>query len=96
MIQDVQNMPEVDVQAALAAGLVVWEKMGPEGDIKSTWDPNNAVDVEAKRREFEYLTKEKKYRAYRVQGENGERGEPMNTFEAAAGRVIFVPAMQGG
>lgn len=84
------------VQDALGKGLTVWEQMGPEGDVKSIWDHNNAVEVEAKRREFEYLTKEKKYKAYRVTGTNGERGEPMDTFEAAAGRVLFVPPMQGG
>lgn len=81
---------------AIAAGYVVWEQMGLEGDIKTIWDPNNAVEVEEKRREFERLTKEKKFKAYRVTGTNGEKGEPMDTFEAAAGRVLFVPPMQGG
>lgn len=84
------------VQDALRKGLTVWERMGEEGDVKSIWDPNKADEVEAKRREFEYLTKEKKYRAYRVTGADGAQGEPMDVFEAAAGRILFVPPMQGG
>jgi hypothetical protein len=91
-----QAMTEVDVQAALAQGLSVFEQMGLEGDIKSLWSPDNADEVEEARRQFERLTKEKKFRAYKVTGTNGERGEPMDRFEASQGRVIFVPALVGG
>ena len=96
MITEHTQDTEHQIRTALAEGKTVWERMGVEGDVKSIWDPNKADEVEAKRREFEYLTKEKKYRAYRVTGTNGDRGEPMDTFEAAAGRVLFVPPMQGG
>lgn len=86
---------EVDVQAALQQGLAVFEVMGAEGDIKTTWDPNNADEVEEQRRTFERLTKEKRMRAYHTSAD-GSRGEPMDGFRAATGRVIFVPQMVGG
>lgn len=91
-----QAMTEVQIEDALAKGLAVFEQMGLEGDVKTVWDPNSADEVEEARRQFERLTKEKKFRAYRVTGTNGERGEPMPSFEAAAGRIVFVPAMAGG
>lgn len=89
-------MTETQIKDALAKGLAVFEQMGLEGDVKTVWDPNNADEVEEARRQFERLTKEKKFRAYRVTGTSGEAGEPMTRFEAAAGRIIFVPAMAGG
>lgn len=89
------SMSEVDVAAALAKGLAVYEVMGAEGDIKTTWDPNNADEVEEQRRMFERLTKDKKMRAYDVT-DDGKPGEPMDTFRAASGRVIFRPQMRGG
>ena len=89
-------MTETQLTEALQSGKAVFECMGVEGDVKTVWDPNNADEVEEARRQFERLTKDKKFRAYRVTGKNGETGEPMPSFEAAAGRVIFVPPMAGG
>ena len=88
-------MSEVDVAAALANGLGVFEVMGASGDIKTVWDPNRAEEVEETRRQFERLTKDKGMRAYNVT-DDGKPGEPMNEFRAAAGRVIFVPQFVGG
>lgn len=84
-----------EVKAALAAGRAVWEIMDITGDLKHTWDPRSATDVEHMRRMFEDLTKTRKYRAYNVTDEH-KPGEPMETFDASAGRVIFRPQMQGG
>jgi hypothetical protein len=89
-------MTEQQLTEALQNGKAVFETMGVEGDVKTVWDPNNADEVEEARRQFERLTKEKRFRAYRVTGKTGESGEAMPTFEAAAGRVIFVPPMAGG
>lgn len=89
------QLTETQIQDAVLAGKMVFEKMGPEGDVKSMWDPAIAFEVEEARRQFERLTKEQKYKAYAVK-KDGEAGEPMPTFQAAAGRVIFVPALQGG
>jgi hypothetical protein len=84
------------VNEAVAAGKLVFEEMGVTGDIKSMWDPTVAFEVEEASRQFDRLVKEKKYRAYRVTGADGAQGEPMATFDASAGRIIFVPPMQGG
>lgn len=72
------------------------EFMGPEGDTKKIWDPNNEDEVEDARRTFDYLVKEKKYRAYHVTGKDGDKGEPMDEFDPECGRMILIPAMQGG
>lgn len=89
-------MSEAEIQEALAKGLCVFERMGPEGDVKTVWNPSNADEVQEARQQFERLTKEKKFKAYKVLGTSGERGEPMREFDAQAGRIIFVPAMAGG
>lgn len=69
--------------------------MGEAGDTKHMWDKNNEVEVEAARTLYKSLTK-KGYRAFRVQGKDGDRGEQMTDFDASAERVIMVPPMQGG
>lgn len=89
------QMTNDQIRDAVQSGKLVFETMGLEGDVKNMWDPAVAVEIAEARAQFERLTKEQKYRAYRVEA-NGDRGEPMPTFEAGAGRVIFVPAMAGG
>jgi hypothetical protein len=86
---------EEEIRTAIACGLVVWEVMDVSGDLKQIWDPRKAGEVEEQRRIFERLTKEKKYRAYNVTDDN-KPGEPMETFDASAGRVIFRPQFVGG
>lgn len=75
--------------------LNIFEIMGTEGDTKSIWDQNNTNEVEAARRQFEFLVKDKKYVAFQIKGE-GEKGDQMREFDPKAGRVIFVPPMAGG
>ena len=94
------EIDEATIRASLVEGKAVYEVMDLPGDLKSIWDPNDAVLVEIKRREFEELTKPDKngkirYKAYRV-SDDGTTGEQMPTFEAARGRVIFLPALVGG
>jgi hypothetical protein len=88
------EVAEVDVSAALAAGLMVFEVMGREGDVKRTWDPNNLSDIIAAKAEFEKM-RASGMRAYRL-NPDGSQGSPMPTFEMSAGRVLFVPQMVGG
>ena len=40
--------------------------------------------------------KKKGYRGFRVTGKNGEKGEQMDEFDPAAGRMIMIPPLQGG
>ena len=90
-----QNMTETQVRDAVAEGKLVFEKMGLEGDIKTIWDPSKLVEVSEARAQFERLTEDERYRAYKVL-DGGDQGEPMEEFDARAGRVIFVPPFQGG
>lgn len=76
------------------AGMLVMETMDLSGDVKKIWDPTRTDEVADAKRSFEEL-KRKGYRAYKVT-EGGSQGEPMDTFDEKAGRVLMVPAMQGG
>lgn len=77
-------------------GLPMFEIMGREGDTKYMWDPNLPDEVEGARRQFDYFVKEKKYAAFAVLNDKGDKGEQIRTFDPKAGRIIFCPAMAGG
>ncbi len=64
------------------------------GDTKTTWHPENAVEVEAARVQFDALIK-KGYTAYRVDT-RGEKGEVMRSFDPDAKAMILAPALRGG
>jgi hypothetical protein len=70
--------------------------MGKPGDTKVIWDPDSPDEVNAVRTQFDALVRTKRYKAFRVDGKYGERGEQMDQFDPEAGRIIFVPPMQGG
>ena len=65
------------------------------GDTKLIWSTDKNDEVENARETFDRLRK-KGYLAYKVVGGDGAKGEQMHTFDAAAGRIIMSPAMQGG
>lgn len=69
--------------------------IGENGDTKLIWDPRSAAEVESARRQFNFLTKEKRYAAFKMEP-GGERGEMLREFDPAAERIILAPAMQGG
>ncbi len=68
--------------------------LGPEGDIKTIWNPDNKAEVEAARKQFKDLTK-KKYRAFKVDAD-GDKSTRMATFDPNAGKVILVAPIAGG
>ena len=70
-------------------------EMGERGDTKLTWDPLRPDEVQAAKLHFEYLTKEKKYAAFKMEV-SGERGEMIREFDPEAKRIVLVPQMQGG
>ena len=76
-------------------GKNVFAVMGEVGDTKHIWTKSNPDEVDAMRDLYKKLTK-KGYRAYRVTGKDGEKGELMTEFDPEAERVIFAPQMQGG
>jgi len=69
--------------------------MGLDGDTKITWDPRIAAEVESAKRQFDYLTGEKRYAAFRMEPD-GERGEMIKEFDPEAERIVLAPQMQGG
>lgn len=78
------------------AGIHAMAVMGTVGDTKTFWDATKPAEVEAARAQFNMLTKEKRYAAFRVHGVDGSKGEQMREFDAQAERIIFAPPMQGG
>lgn len=78
------------------AGHSLFEIMGKEGDTKVIWDKNNPEEVESAKRQFDFLVKEKKYAAFHVEGDKGDKGRQMREFDPKAERIIFVPPMAGG
>ena len=69
--------------------------MDPTGDTKVIWDPNNADEVAAAKAQFDTL-KGKGFAAFRVEGAKGDKGEILREFDPKAGRIILIPALQGG
>jgi|GEM_PF-2936123 hypothetical protein len=68
--------------------------MGMEGDVKTIWNPQNTDEVENARDTFAKM-RAKGYLAFRVTGD-GNQGEQIREFDAAAGKMIMVPPMAGG
>lgn len=65
------------------------------GDSKIVWDANKPEEVEAARRQFDYLVKEKKYSAYSVDKKGGQ-DKKITRFDPNAEAIIMVPAVAGG
>ena len=64
------------------------------GDIKTTWDKDNAEEVEAARKTFNDL-KRKKYIAYSV-GKGGKKDEIIHEFDENLEMMIMIPPVVGG
>lgn len=67
----------------------------PTGDTKVIWDPANEDEVDAARTQFETLIG-KGFSAFRVKPGKGDKGEQIREFDPQAGRIIMIPALQGG
>jgi hypothetical protein len=65
------------------------------GDTKVIWDPNNPDEVAAAKVQFDSLIG-KGFAAFKVVGVKGEQGDQIRTFDPKAGRIILIPALQGG
>ena len=83
----VENVPE---------GMNAFAIMGKSGDTKVIWDPTKPAEVAAARAQFESLTKDHKYSAFCVSGDEGKQGKRMSSFDPDAGRVILIPQVAGG
>jgi hypothetical protein len=70
-------------------------KMNRKGDGSVFWNKNDPKDVALAERFFKAAKKEG-MAAYRVEGEDGKRGEVIREFDPEAERIIFVPQLRGG
>lgn len=68
--------------------------MGPQGDLKTMWDSDNADEVEIARKQFTDL-KKKGYLAFKVK-KDGDKGEMTDTFDPLAEKLIMAPPVRGG
>lgn len=85
---------EETLRSRVREGALLFEIMDHSGDTKKIWDPSKAVEVDDAKRSFEHFTS-KGYRAFRT-NDKGDQGDQMREFDPQAGRVVFVPQMQGG
>jgi len=69
--------------------------MRRSGDTKVIWDPKNDDEVEAAQAQFDVLI-DKGFQAFKVDKEGNKTGKGIKTFNPKAGKLIMVPAIQGG
>jgi hypothetical protein len=67
--------------------------MGKDGDTKCFWDPDDPDSVGVAQASFESY-RGQGYRAARFNGD--EQGDIINEFDPTAGRILFIPPLQGG
>jgi len=77
-------------------GMIVMAMLTGHGDTRKIWNAANADEVEDAKRSFEYLVKQKRYLAFRVNPEDNTKGDQMRTFDPQAGKMIMVPPIAGG
>jgi hypothetical protein len=74
----------------------VMENMGREGDTKIIWDSTKPHEVEAARRQFDFLVKEKGYQAFKTDKDGKKLAERIKEFNPEESRMILVPNFAGG
>lgn len=89
-----EKLNEDALRSKVRDGALLFEIMDHSGDVKKIWDPSKPVEVDDAKRSFDDLT-QKGYKAFRT-NDKGDTGEQMREFDASAGRVVFIPQMQGG
>jgi hypothetical protein len=66
-----------------------------EGDTTISWAADRPEEVDAARRTWNALVRDKGYTAFEVDDE-GQSGERIREFSPSIGRVLLIPPMQGG
>jgi hypothetical protein len=67
--------------------------LDPDGHTNTTWDPENAEEVERARRNYEALVR-RGYRAFRL--ENDAEGRRQQGFDPEEKRTLLVPPIHAG
>ena len=66
-----------------------------EGDTKVIWDPKNDDECEAAEEQFDSLM-EKGFTAFEVGAKGKKTKRVVKEFDPDLGKLIMVPALQGG
>ena len=66
-----------------------------EGDTKVIWDPENEDECEAAEEQFDSLMK-KGFTAFEVGVKGKKTKQVVKNFDPDLGKLIMVPALQGG
>lgn len=69
--------------------------LGKEGDLQTTWNPDNANEVAAAKTVFTQLTRSG-HAAFRTDRSGKKTGEQIHEFDPNARTILLIPAMQGG
>lgn len=73
----------------------VMRVMDETGDTAYGWDPNDVIDVELAKKQFDTM-RGKGYAAFKTDGEGGKTGRPVTTFDAHAAEYVYIKPLQGG
>ena len=65
-----------------------------KGDTKITWDSTQALEVAEAKKAFKQY-RDKGFAAFRI-AKRGQKGEPIEAFDADAEEILFVPPVAGG
>lgn len=65
------------------------------GDQTIGWDPNSPDEIEQAQATFDSL-RSKGYLAYKVNKEDGKKGEQLLKFDPTVERIIMAPPLVGG
>jgi hypothetical protein len=71
------------------------ECLGREGDTKMLWDTDKPDEVEAAKKQFDFL-KGKGYVAFKVDKDGKQLTERVTAFDGTLGRIIMLPQYAGG
>lgn len=71
-------------------------ELNHEGDTRIMWDKDNKDEVKAARKQFDFLVKERSYRAFKAEGKKGEAGEAITEFDPELERIILMRQLAGG
>lgn len=81
---------------AIERSLGEMEILDTSGHTKTTWDPEKPEEVAAAKLQFETLTGNGRYKAFRVK-RDGSEGEPMKKFDPdSAAMILLIPAITPG
>ncbi len=87
-VQDALNVKLGPNQGSMAV-------LGANGHTNLVWDRTKEEEVEGARDMFSAI-KNEGYMAYKLEGQDGRKGEVISEFDPNAERIVLTPPLQGG